>query len=144
MACLATKTITILRRSTMTTLYQKEFSESRLYFENLFVMSMEDKGQEYVFYTMSSNEAHRIGMFEILIDEAKPDAEQLVIDWGELAVPQNEANQEADNYGPIRLGGGANYLLTTRETFDVIKGYTICPYDKVLKDEGSTVCSTIS
>ena len=93
---------------------------------------------------MSSNDAHRIGMFEVLIDENKSDSEQLVIDWGELAVSDIDASLQSQNYGPIRLGGGHNYLLTTHETFSLIKGYTICPYDQVVKLEGSTTCSQIS
>lgn len=56
-------------------------------------MSMEDKGQDYVFYTMSFYDVHRVGMLEVLVDELKSDSEQLVIDWGELAVPVIEEAQ---------------------------------------------------
>lgn len=100
---------------------------------------MAGKGQVYIFYTMSSNNANRIGMFEALIDETKGDAEQLVLDWGELAVPSN-TEDPFSNSGPIRLGGGENFLLTTFEYFSFAKGYTICPYDQVIAATGSTVC----
>lgn len=39
---------------------------------------------------MSSEIAHRIGMIEVLLDEALENAEQVVLDRGELAVPDNE------------------------------------------------------
>ena len=80
---------------------------------------------------MSSNLAHRVGMIEVLIDEAKSDEEQLVLDRGELAVPDN-SDLPSKNEGPINLGGGDTYLLTTFETFSYIKGYTMCAYDQVL------------
>ena len=125
----------------MQTVYQKEFTESLVYFEQIFLMEMENKGQVYIFYTMSTNLVHRIGMFEALIDETKTDDEQLIIDWGELNVPSNSDDDDPDaNSGPISLGGGYTYLLTTFEKFSYIKGYTICPYDQVIKDIGSTAC----
>ena len=65
---------------------------------------------------MNSNLANRIGMLEILIDEAKTDEEQLVLDRGELAVPDNNDSPSL-NEGPIKLGGGSAFLLTTFEKF---------------------------
>ena len=127
----------------MQTLYQKEFTESLVYFEQIFLMEMKGKGQVYIFYTMSSNSVHRIGMLEALIDETKTDDEQLIIVWGELNVPSNDDDPIA-NSGPISLGGGYTYLLTTFEKFSYIKGYTICPYDEVIKDVGSTSCVNFS
>ncbi len=77
---------------------------------------------------MSANNAHRIGAFEILIDETLSDEEQLVFDRGELSVPSN-FDAPGSNNGPINIGGGYNYLLTTFEEFTYIKGYTLCAYD---------------
>ena len=77
---------------------------------------------------MSSNTIHRIGMIEVLIDEGLPNEEQVVLDRGELSVPDNE-EETASNQGPIKLGGGEKYLLTTFETFSYLKGYTMCAYN---------------
>lgn len=116
------------------------------YFDDIFLIEMEGKGQVYIFYTMSSTNVHRIGMFEALIDEMKPDGEQLVLDWGELQVPSNFEDPISNN-GPITLSGGGGsggyYLMTAFERFSQIKGYTICPYDAVIQKEGSTVCSPL-
>ena len=70
-------------------------------------------------------------MFEVLIDEKLGDQEQIVIDYGELAVPSN-ADSPSLNDGPINIGGGYNYLLTSFEKFTYIKGYTLCAYDQVI------------
>ena len=70
-------------------------------------------------------------MLEVLIDEAKTNEEQLIFDRGELQVPDN-SDEPALNNGPISLGGGDKYLLTTFETFSYIKGYTMCGFDQVL------------
>lgn len=83
-----------------------------------------------------------MGMIEVLIDETKTDKEQLIIDRGELTVPDNSESRSTNN-GPLKLGGGSNYLLTTFEKFSFIKGYTLCPYDQVVLQEGSTVCTTL-
>jgi len=82
-------------------------------------------------------------MLEVLIDEAKSDAEQLIIDRGELAVPDN-SDAPGSNSGPINLGGGDKYLLTTFEKFSYIKGYTMCAFDEVLQEEGSTICNSLT
>lgn len=54
-------------------------------------------------------------------------------------MPSN-SDSPNNNDGPIRLGGGFNYLLTTFESFSYIKGYTMCGYDEVLTKEGGTLC----
>ena len=81
-------------------------------------------------------------MLDVLIDEAKSNEEQLILDRGELAVPDN-SDLPALNDGPINLGGGDVYLLTTFESFSYIKGYTMCAYDQVLQSEGSTICKNL-
>ena len=65
-----------------------------------------------------------------------------MLERGELAVPDNSDQPEL-NDGPISLGGGDNYLLTTFESFSYIKGYTMCAYDQVLQSPGSTICKTL-
>lgn len=77
---------------------------------------------------MSSDDVHRIGMIEVLLDEALENAEQVVLDRGELAVPDNE-EFPSQNQGSIKLGGGSQYLLTSFNTFTYIKGYTMCAYN---------------
>ena len=67
-------------------------------------------------------------MIEVLIDEGLPNEEQVVLDRGELSVPDSE-EETASNQGPIKLGGGEKYLLTTFETFSYLKGYTMCAYN---------------
>ena len=67
-------------------------------------------------------------MLEVLIDEAKTNEEQLIMDRGELNVPDN-SDDPSNNDGPINLGGGSKYLLATFESFNQIKGYTMCAYD---------------
>lgn len=99
-ACESTKTITISRRSNLSVLYQKQYSENRFYFKQLFSLVQKQGAQTYIFYSMSSNLAHRIGMIEVLIDEAKGDEDQLVLDRGELSVPSND-DAPISNDGPI-------------------------------------------
>ena len=67
-------------------------------------------------------------MIEVLLDEALTDEEQVILDRGELTIPDNEQSPEL-NYGPISLGGGEQYLLTSFENFSYIKGYTMCAYN---------------
>ena len=81
-------------------------------------------------------------MLEVLVDESKTDEEQLILDRGELAVPDNSDLPDL-NSGPINLGGGDKYLLTTFESFSYIKGYTMCAYDQVLQNEFSTICRNL-
>lgn len=57
-------------------------------------------------------------------------------------MPDN-SDSPANNDGPISLGGGDIYLLTTFETFSYIKGYTMCAFDEVLQSEGSTICKSL-
>lgn len=99
--------------------------------------------QYYIFYTMSSNQAHRVGMIEVLIDEELADEEQLVIDRGELNVPSNE-EAAAQNFGPITLGGGDIYLLANFDYFDRVKGYTMCAYNQRVSEVGATTCESLS
>lgn len=73
----------------MKKIFERQFSDNVFYFEQLFIISHKEGRQSYIFYSMSSNLAHRVGMIEILIDEAKSDEEQLVLDRGELSVPDN-------------------------------------------------------
>lgn len=54
-------------------------------------------------------------------------------------MPSN-VDSPSTNVGPIILGGGDKYLLTTFERFTQVKGYTICPYDQVIQRAGSTTC----
>ena len=54
---------------------------------------------------MSIDAINRIGMIEVLLDEALTDEEQVILDRGELTIPDNEQSPEL-NYGPISLGGG--------------------------------------
>lgn len=65
---------------------------------------------------MSQNVVYRIGMVEVLLDETKTDEEQLVIEYGELKVPES-ADKNAQSNGRINLSGGDHYLITTSETF---------------------------
>ena len=58
-------------------------------------------------------------------------------------MPDN-SDDAINNFGPINLGGGEEYLLTTFEKFNYIKGYTMCAYDEVLEAEGSTKCLPLS
>lgn len=115
----------------MSTLFQKSFTEPRRYFEQLHIVTHKNGLHSYIFYTMSQNSAYRLGMIEVLLNEEKGDDEQLVINYGELTVPSNIGNRAA-NDGPIKLGGGDHYLLTTFESFSQIKGYTMCAYDQVI------------
>ena len=98
----------------MTIIYEQTFNQQRLYFEKIFAITHKEGQQTYLFYTMSANNAHRIGMIEILIDEELSDEEQLVFDRGELQVPSN-VGESSRNNGPINIGGGYNYLLTSFE-----------------------------
>lgn len=75
MACQLSSTITIYRRSKMTKIFERQFDSDVFYFEQLKLLSHNEGRQTYIFYSMSSNMAHRVGMFEVLIDEAKTDAE---------------------------------------------------------------------
>ena len=73
-------------------------------------------------------------MLEIILEESKSNEEQLVIDRGELSVPTINIEDAVDySAGSITLGGGEQYLLTTFERFNKIKGYTMCAYDQVLQ-----------
>lgn len=58
----------------MTQLWEKTFEQQRFYFEEIFVISKNEGKQAYIFYTMSENRVHRIGMIEVLIDELRTDA----------------------------------------------------------------------
>ena len=131
LACGDTSTITIKRRQSMNTIFEKTFTESRRYFEEMHVVSHKDGLQSYIFYSMSQGGIFRIGMLEVLLDEDKSDDEQLIIDYGELAIPSNQGISST-NYGSIRLGGGEHYLLTTFDRFTQIKGYTMCAFDEVV------------
>ena len=73
----------------MNTIFEKTFTENRRYFEEMHVVTHKDGLQSYIFYSMSQGGVFRIGMLEVLIDEEKGDDEQLIIDYGELAVPSN-------------------------------------------------------
>ena len=78
-------------------------------------------------------------MFEVLINEKLTDNEQLVIDYGTLQIETEDDN----NTGPIHLGGGNDMLLTLRDDFTKITGYTICNYREKVSDIGSTECSPL-
>ena len=101
------------------------------------LMDMLEGEQVYFFYTISSNTVHALGMFEVLIDEELDDKDQLVIDYGELEVPVGD---ESNNYGPLNIGGGENYLPTFFDKFSFIKGYTMCNYKQIVPEFGSTEC----
>ena len=143
MACENTNTITIMRRQGMITIFEKTFTEQRNYFEQLQIVTHKDGLQTYIMFSMSQNSVYRIGMIEVLLDEEKADDDQLIIDYGELSVPTNSDSSSASNRGPIKLGGGDQYLLTTSETFTRIKGYTMCAFDEVVQSTGSTECSKL-
>lgn len=53
MACEGSSTLTIKRRSNMSTLFQKSFTEPRRYFEQLHVVTHKKGLHSYIFYTMS-------------------------------------------------------------------------------------------
>ena len=74
----------------MQTLYQKTFTDNLNYFNRLFVVNQLEGRQSYIFYSMSIDAINRIGMIEVLLDEALTDEEQMVLDRGELTVPDNE------------------------------------------------------
>ena len=83
-------------------------------------------------------------MIEVLVNESKSDQEQLVIEWGELNYPSKSDDADS-NYGQINLGGGNTYLLTNfGDKFSYIKGYTLCAYDQVIKESGSTSCINLT
>ena len=73
----------------MTAIYEHQFEENRFFFEELFPIVHLDGRQTFIFYTMSENLAHRVGLIEVLINEEKSDEQQVVIPWGELVVPTN-------------------------------------------------------
>ena len=50
---------------------------------------------------------------------------------------------ESLNYGPLNIGGGDNYLLTFFDKFSFVKGYTMCSYQQVISDIGSTKCTDL-
>lgn len=131
----------------MQTLYKKTFQKATTllqYFSQVFLLEMKNKGQVYIFYTMDQDEAHSIGMIEVLINESKTDSEQLVIEWGELNYPSRTDDADNNN-GQINLGGGNTYLLTNfGDKFSYIKGYTLCAYDQVIKESGSTSCISLT
>ena len=143
LACEKTNTITIMRRQGMISIFEKTFTEQRNYFEQLQIVSHKDGLQTYIMFSMSQNKVYRIGMIEVLLDEEKASDDQLIIDYGELSVPTNSDSSSASNSGPIKLGGGDQYLLTTSETFTRIKGYTMCAFDEVVQSTGSTECSKL-
>ena len=109
----------------MALIYQKTFTQNRFYGKEIHTMDKLDGQQVFVFYTIQSNQVQAMGMFEVLINEALLDNEQLVIDYGELDVPVGD---EQYNYGPLNIGGGEDYLLTFFDKFSFIKGYTMCDY----------------
>ena len=100
----------------MSNLFQRSFTAPRRYFEQLHIISHKDGLHSFIFYTMSQNNAYRVGMIEVLLNEEKADSDQLVIDYGELTVPSN-LGIRTTNDGPIKLGGGDNFLLATFEKF---------------------------
>ena len=126
----------------MTTIYEKTFTEQRNYFDQLQIVTHKEGLQTYIMFSMSQSKVYRIGMIEILLDEEKADDDQLIIDYGELSIPST-SDTSASNTGPIKLGGGDSYLLTTSETFTRIKGYTMCAFDEVVQSTGSTECSSL-
>ena len=69
------KVITIYRRSTMKVIYEKRFNEDRFFFENLFPIVHLEGRQTHIFYTISENLDHRVGLIEVLVDEEKSDDE---------------------------------------------------------------------
>lgn len=104
------------------------------------MISHKDGKQTYIFYTIRQSGRNRIGLLEVLINEKLQDDEQLVIDYGELTVPLYDLN----NFGLLHLGGGDSKLLTFFDTFDKIKGYTMCSYTETINEVGSSKCYIIN
>jgi len=76
---------------------------------------LEGGTQTYLFYTIKkpASEIYSIGMFEILIDENLEDTQQLILDYGELGIPEKSVG----NDGHINIGTGGYFLLTAFESF---------------------------
>ena len=104
------------------------------------MISHRDGKQTFIFYTRRQSGKNRIGLLEVLINEKLQDEEQLVIDYGELTVPISDL----DNFGLLHLGGGYTKLLTFYDTFNKIKGYTMCGYKETFLEPGSSRCFIIS
>lgn len=108
----------------MAQIYKRQFTLNYFYGEEIFLVTNQDGKQTYVFYTIRGSNTATMGMFEVLMNEKLQDDKQLVIDYNELSVPSGDAN----NSGPIHLGGGNGILLTSFDKFSVFKGYTMCDY----------------
>jgi hypothetical protein len=83
-----------------------------------------------------------MGMIEILLNENLNDGQQLVIDSGQLSVPQVSSRSSSD-YGPLNIGTGADFLLVTYDRFSTIFGYTICGYAELVPEIGSIYCNSL-
>lgn len=123
----------------MAQIHKRQFTLNNFYGEEVRLISLLGGKQTFVFYTIRNATSNKVGMFEVLINEKLADNEQLVIDYGEMTI----ATPDDLNYGPIHLGSGAGKLLTLRNNFTKIKGYTICNYREVVGDVGSTECAPL-
>lgn len=50
---------------------------------------------------------------------------------------------DSDNYGPLNIGGGSNYLLTVFDKFSQIKGYTMCNYQQRVSNIAGVTCDDL-
>ena len=75
-------------------------------------------------------------MFEVLVDENLPTEKQLVLDKGQLDVP--EADKQ--NNGKVNFGAGSRYLVTYFEKFNQAKAYTLCGPGQYISRRGDTEC----
>lgn len=103
------------------------------------LITLLDGQQTFLFYTTGVN-SQSFGVVEIIIDEKlKDDGSQLVIDYGELGVPL----PDAQNFGPLHLGGGDNKMLAFFHKFNAIKGYAMCAYNEIIQGSASTSCDAL-
>ena len=63
-----------------------------------------------------------------------------MLEMGRLKEPSGDSN----NFGPVNIGGGENYMVATFDKFSVMKGFTMCAYNQVVSTIGSTSCKDLA